>query len=434
MWRWCHGARSTTQVGPDFRGDLGCHGGERGRRGGDRRDRAPGRAREPGQLGITAGDNRAEYHEHHEHDFFEFLFVFLIVIVIVVLAILVIRFVFFVIVVRPRRHLGCVMSAAAADWRALGCAVRLAVTDPDALTDARQALETWLARVDLACSRFRDDSEIAAFDRSAGRDLPVSQVLADAVAAALRGAELSCGDVDPTVGSALAGLGYDRDFDLVQQGGSPVKLVVRPVPGWRRIRFDAVGRTLAVPSGIRLDLGATAKAWAADRAAAELAATFGCGVLVGLGGDIAVAGPAPQDGWAIRVQDRTDDPDPNAAFTSVLIRDGGLATSGTAARRWTRDGRTLHHIVDPATGLSARTPWRTVSVTAASCLDANIASTAAVIRGGRAPAWLAECGLDARLLAEDGTVCTVGRWPAAPRSTGFAYALDPKGVPSWTPR
>ena len=363
---------------------------------------------------------------------------------------------------------------AAADWRALGCAVRLAVTDPGCLAEARQALVVWLARVDLACSRFREDSEIVALDRSAGGETPVSEVLADAVAAALRGAELTGGDVDPTVGSALAGIGYDRDFDLVEHDGSPVKLVVRPVPGWRRIVFDARRRTLAVPSGIRLDLGATAKAWAADRAAEELAARFGCGVLVGLGGDIAVAGAGPVDGWEIRIQDRTDDvganagpgthanagsdthanagPDPHAnagsgtragsnpasdvtpAPVSILIRDGGLATSGTAARRWTRGGRTLHHIIDPHTGLSARTPWRTVSVTAASCLDANIAGTAAVIRGTRAPAWLAECGLDALLFAEDGTVCTVGRWPAAPGSTGFSYALDSKGASTWTPR
>lgn len=323
---------------------------------------------------------------------------------------------------------------AAADWRALGCAVRLAVTDPAALSDARQALVTWLAQVDYACSRFRDDAEVMALDHSPGRETPISDVLAGAIAAALRGAELTDGDVDPTVGSALAGLGYDRDFTLVKHDGSPVKLVVRPVPGWRRITFDAEQQTLAVPSGIRLDLGATAKAWAADRAAADLAAEFGCGALVGLGGDIAVAGPAPEDGWSVRIQDRTDDPDPDAPHTSVLIRDGGLATSGTAARRWSRSGGTLHHIVNPHTGLSARTPWRTVSVTAASCLDANIASTAAVIRGTRAPAWLAECGLDARLLAEDGTVCTVGRWPAAPGSTGLSYTVRPKGGSSWTPQ
>jgi len=321
---------------------------------------------------------------------------------------------------------------ATADWRALGCAVRLAVTAPRTLAGARQALAAWLDQVDLACSRFRDDSEIAALDDSAGREVPISGVLTDALAAALRGAELTNGDVDPTVGSALARLGYDRDFDLVQHDGSPVKLVVRPVPGWRRITFDAEQQTLAVPSGIRLDLGATAKAWAADRAAADLAAEFGCGVLVGLGGDIAVAGPPPADGWNVRIQDRTDDPDPDAPHTGVVIRDGGLATSGTAARRWSRGGRTLHHIVNPHTGLSARTPWRTVSVTAASCLDANIAGTAAVIRGTRAPAWLAECDLDARLVAEDGTVCTIGRWPAAPGSTGFSYTIRPKGGLSWT--
>jgi thiamine biosynthesis lipoprotein len=333
---------------------------------------------------------------------------------------------------------------AAADWRALGCAIRLAVTEPEALDAARRALAAWLAEVDAACSRFREDSEIVAIDRSGGRETRVSGVLAEAVAAALRGAEQTCGDVDPTVGSALAALGYDRDFSLVEQEGAPLKLTVRPVPGWRRIAFDPARRTLAVPAGIRLDLGATAKAWAADRAAADLAEALGCGVLVGLGGDIAVAGPPPRDGWTIRVQDETDRCDLGGPRNDVVIRDGGLATSGTAARRWSRSGAAVHHIVDPRTGLSARTPWRTVSVTAATCLDANIASTAAVIRGDRAPGWLAGLGLDARLVAEDGTVRTVGRWPAeqtdarepgVPTGGGdLGPAVDPMGGPSWIQR
>ena len=333
---------------------------------------------------------------------------------------------------------------AAADWRALGCTVRLAVTEPEVLDTARQAMAAWLGEVDAACSRFREDSEIVALDRSGGRETRVSVVLAGAVAAALRGAEQTCGDVDPTVGSALTALGYDRDFALVEQDGAPLKLTVRPVPGWRRIAFDPARRTLAVPADIRLDLGATAKAWAADRAAADLAEALGCGVLVGLGGDIAVAGPPPQDGWTIRVQDATDRSDPDGPRTDVVIRDGGLATSGTAARRWSRGGAAVHHIVDPRTGLSARTPWRTVSVTAATCLDANIASTAAVIRGDRAPGWLAGLGLDARLVAEDGTVRTVGRWPAEQAEArepgertgaeGLGPAVDPMGGPSWIQR
>lgn len=342
---------------------------------------------------------------------------------------------------------------AAADWRALGCAVRLAVTEPGALDAARPALAAWLAEVDAACSRFREDSEIVALDRSDGRETPISGVLAEAVAAALRGAEQTGGDVDPTVGSAVAALGYDCDFALVEQDGAPLRLTVRPVPGWRRIAFDPARRTLAVPAGVRLDLGATAKAWAADRAALDLAGALGCGVLVGLGGDIAVAGPPPRNGWTIRVQDATDraDPDdpadpadPDGPRTDVVIREGGLATSGTAARRWSRGGAAVHHIVDPRTGLAARTPWRTVSVTAATCLDANIASTAAVIRGDRAPGWLTGLGLDARLVAEDGTVRTVGRWPAehtearepgAPTGAGDVnQAVAPMGGPSWIQR
>jgi FAD:protein FMN transferase len=81
-------------------------------------------------------------------------------------------------------------------------------------------------------------------------------------------------------------------------------------------------------------------------------------------------------------------------------------------RRWQRSGRDLHHIVDPRTGEPVPEHWRTVSVAAATCLDANIASTAAFLRGPDAPAWLASGKLPARLVAADGAVVYVGGWPA----------------------
>ncbi len=149
------------------------------------------------------------------------------------------------------------------------------------------------------------------------------------------------------------------------------------------MEFDEQARLLRIPPGIRLDLGATAKAWAADRSAARIAADLGCGVLVSLGGDIAVSGEPPTGGWRIRVQDISGSPgDPPAGPSAVVaIRTGGMATSSTAARRWRRGGDVLHHILDSRTGLPAAPVWRTVSVSAASCTDANIASTAAIIRG-----------------------------------------------------
>jgi thiamine biosynthesis lipoprotein ApbE len=303
---------------------------------------------------------------------------------------------------------------ASAAWTALGCWVHLVVTDPTAVGAARSMLEAGLADLDAACSRFRADSELVALDHADGRPVRLSPLLASAVAVALRAAELTDGDVDPTVGEAIVAAGYDRDFRLVPPDGPALNLVVRAVPGWRQVRLDPATRTLAMPPGTRLDLGATAKAWAADCAAARIAAELGCGVLVGLGGDIAVAGPAPDTGWRIRVQDVTGRPAevPDGPSTVVAITSGGLATSSTTARRWRRGGSVLHHILDPRTGLPPAPVWRTISVTAESCADANAASTAAIVRGDRAEGWLAGIGLPARLVDVSGGVVTVAGWPA----------------------
>ena len=298
---------------------------------------------------------------------------------------------------------------AGASWRALGTLVHLLVTEPARLDEARRLLTADLADVDAACSRFRADSEICSLQ--GGRAEQVSPLLAEAIAVALRAARLTGGDVDPTVGAAMSAVGYDRDFAQVKAGGPGLKLTVRSVPGWHQVRLD--GRTLTMPAGVRLDLGATAKAWAADRSAARIAAQLGGGVLVSLGGDIAVAGQVPENSWRVRVQDVTGLPgDPPAGpYAEIAIRDGGLATSSTAARRWRRGGDVLHHILDPRTGLPAEPVWRTVSVAAGSCADANAASTAAVIRGHRAIGWLAQLGLPARLVDATGVVFTVAGWP-----------------------
>ena len=242
---------------------------------------------------------------------------------------------------------------ASASWRALGTLVQLVVTDPRCLAEARRLLTADLAEVDLACSRFRADSEICALRTADGRPARISPLLAEAIAVALRAASLTDGDVDPTVGAAMSAVGYDRDFEQIQRTGPPLALTVRTVPGWREVHLE--GQSLTMPAGVQLDLGATAKAWAADRSAARIASRLGCGVLVSLGGDIAVAGPAPEGGWRIRVQDVTGSPtDPPAGpYALIAIRDGGLATSSTAARRWQRGGDVLHHILDPRTGLPA---------------------------------------------------------------------------------
>jgi thiamine biosynthesis lipoprotein ApbE len=302
----------------------------------------------------------------------------------------------------------------AADGRALGTWVRIAVTDDDpaALATAKAAVDTVLRDVDSTCSRFRKDSELSRLNAGAGRELAVSPLLGRAIAVALRAAELTDGDVDLTVGSAVRRAGYDVDFADIPADGGPITVIARRVPGWRQVVYAPAGRRVHVPEGVEIDLGATAKALAADlAAAAAIEALHGSGgALVSLGGDIAVAGTPPTGGWTIQVSE-----DSGSALDGVseriALHGGAVATSSTMVRRWVRGGVEQHHIIDPRTGAPALTPWRLATVIADTCVDANIASTAAIIRGVRAERWLAERALPARLVANDGTVVRVGGWP-----------------------
>jgi thiamine biosynthesis lipoprotein len=298
-----------------------------------------------------------------------------------------------------------------ASFRALGTTAHVAVVDPAALGEALTVVEAELDAIDLACSRFRDDSELMRVNRAAGRPVAVGPLLLEALTVAVRAAAATDGDVDPTVGRALSGLGWDRDFDVVVSRTDPRRIEVVPAAGWRTVRIDPARPVVRVPRGVAIDLGSTAKALAADRCARAVAERTGTGVLVDLGGDIALAGETPGDGWPVLV---TDDhrSGPDADGQRIALASGGLATSSTTVRRWQTDGSELHHIVDPRTGLPAREIWRTVTVAAGSCVDANTASTAAIVRGEGAVPWLEAAALPARLVRPDGEVVRTAGWPA----------------------
>ena len=305
------------------------------------------------------------------------------------------------------------MIAALRSWKALGTSVHVLATEADALAPASTAVREVLEDVDRAYSRFREDSELSRLNATPGRTVRVSPLLATAIGAAQRAARLTDGAVDPTIGHAIRVAGYDEDFSLVAAKGpqQEVKLRAWRVPGWQAIRFDPQSRTVLLPAGVELDLGSTGKALAADLAARTALAAAGVGgVLVSLGGDIAMAGTPPSGGWRIRIaEDSRVSPDADGEV--ICLPAGGVATSSTTIRRWMRGAAVLHHIIDPQTSLPATGPFRTVTVAAATCLDANIASTAALVRGEAAIDWLLSCHLPARLVENDGTIHYIGRWP-----------------------
>lgn len=296
----------------------------------------------------------------------------------------------------------------------LGTVADLVVTDPGVMVAASRILDDEIRRMDRLASRFRDDSELAALHRSDGRPTTVTDDLLDAVQTALRVAEATDGAVDPTVGSAMVRLGYDRDFAQVAGGVGGRLPPARPVPGWRTVEVDVPSGTVRVPAGVVLDLGASAKALVADRVADRVRTACGCGVVASLGGDLAVAG-APPEGFSVGLGDdcRALDPMDPRDDETVAVRSGGLATSSLTVRRWTLGGTVVHHILDPRTGRPVPPVWRTVTVCAASCVDANAASTAAMVLGEAAVEWLGSRALPARLVTPDGRVVTVDPWPRA---------------------
>lgn len=285
------------------------------------------------------------------------------------------------------------------DWEQWSCECRLVVGDTAELPAARAIVAEVMDEVAAAASRFDPTSEIS---RLHPGENTVSPVLAELVAVGLDVARQTDGAVDPTIGGALAALGYDRDISRLRPG----RVTVAHVPGWRSVRLHH--QTLSLPRGLVLDLGATAKARTADLAATRIADALGTAALVSLGGDIATAGPAAD--WQVTVQDLPTDP----AHQVTLSPGAAVATSSTVKRTWMDgDEAEHHHIVDPVTGSSARSPWRSVTVVAPTCVRANAASTATLVKGEQGLAWLHATGLPARLVGAGGQLVHVNGFPVA---------------------
>ncbi|MFZ2057730.1 MAG: FAD:protein FMN transferase [Acidimicrobiales bacterium] len=301
---------------------------------------------------------------------------------------------------------------AAAEIDALGTRVRVVVWPSDRLESAALAVGSELHRLDKEASRFRDDSEISRLNAQGGGLYFISEGLAEVMGVALAAARFTDGLVDPTVGGTLVELGYDRDFAAMAKDVPSDVPAPGPAPGYHSVSLE--GRLLGLPPGVLLDIGATAKGLGADRAALAALAAGGDrgGVLVSLGGDITVAGEPPIGGWPIVISDSAD-ASSGSGSQIVRLAAGAVATSSTTTRQWQRAGRALHHIVDPRTGLPANGRWRTATVAAATCAEANAASTAAIVGGTDAVSWLRDTGLPARLVTADGAIHLLGAWPEA---------------------
>ncbi len=293
------------------------------------------------------------------------------------------------------------------EFRAMGCQMT-ALLDWDTLPAARLLQQTpaWFEEWEQSLSRFRADSELNRLNASAGQPFRASPVLFAAVRLALEAAGWSEGMVVPTVLPALEKAGYDRSFELLRDANgrnAPPNQAGETLPAaWQHIELDENRQTILIPAGARLDLGGSAKGWAALQAAQRLGQAGPA--LVEAAGDIAISGRMADGApWPVDVADPLDVED---CLVQLALEGGGVATSGIDRRRWRKDGQWKHHIIDPRSGEPARTDLLSVTVVAPDVCRAEAAAKTALILGSQAGlAWLeARPDLGGLLALPDGQI------------------------------
>lgn len=272
-------------------------------------------------------------------------------------------------------------------FRAMGCemAVWLETADSNAAASALAQVEALFAANEQALSRFRPDSELSQLNACSGQWVVVSDLMWDVLTLALGMAAITNGRFDPTTLNALEQYGYTLSFEqlklLSRTGRFPD---VTPQPGqWTAVELDERRQAVYLPEGLRIDFGGIAKGYTAQQAVDLLQDWGPC--LVDAGGDLA-AGAAPHGytGWPVAISApwAGEGTEPADLFT-LWLANQALATSGIDYRTWGQNGRTAHHLIDPATGQPAATDGLTVTILTEDAAHAEAWATATLVSGSR---------------------------------------------------
>src|SRR5512138_191577 len=288
------------------------------------------------------------------------------------------------------------------EFHAMGCEM-LAVVDGESTPSLLAKVPEWFEEWEQVLSRFRYDSELTRLNQIHEQPVQMSDTLWQVLQTARNAERLTDGLVTPTLLDAIIEAGYDRPFDVLPHEtpfvSHPVLTATQPLTA---IVVDGSTRTVTLPVGMSLDFGGSAKGWAAHQAMKRLQADGPS--LVNAGGDIAVSGVrADGSPWQIGIANPFQREE---NIETLFLESCGVATSGKDRRRWTRNGVTQHHIIDPATSQPAETDLLTVTVVAPDVMEAEAAAKAAFILGSRVGLeWIeARPRLAALFILDDGQV------------------------------
>jgi thiamine biosynthesis lipoprotein len=242
------------------------------------------------------------------------------------------------------------------------------------------AVERALEAVDGSMSTWREDSELARFNRHGTEPFAASDELLEVVEKAIEISQATGGAFDVTVGPLVDAWGFGSEVVI---GAPPDEQIERLLEstGTDRLALDTAGGTLAKDrQDLRVDLSALAKGYAVDQVAAVLSEAGFSSFMVEIGGEVVTRGrKADGESWRIGVE--VPDPERRAVQTAVALDGAALATSGDYRNFRLEDGRRISHIIDPRTGRPVTHQLTSVSVIAPSCMIADAWATALTVLG-----------------------------------------------------
>lgn len=274
------------------------------------------------------------------------------------------------------------------------------VHDDDRLAQrAIDAAFAALVDVDTTMSRYRPESDVGRANRFAARArVPIALSTYTVIDSALRWASASNGAFDPAIGRVT------ELWDVAHAHEPPPDQAVRALAARHFYRHVQLGRENGAPSvhftdpDIHLDLGAIAKGYGVDQAAEAMRHLGVEHALVNVGGEIVALGNAP-DGNAWRVGVQSPD-DARELLGTIEVSNRAIATSGDYEQYFRYRGVRYHHLMDPERAAPRRTTEHSVTVEAASCMDADAATTAVFgMSGEESRRVLAVRAADARVVS-----------------------------------
>jgi len=274
---------------------------------------------------------------------------------------------------------------------------------PEKAAEIRERVDATLDRVDRGMSTWREDAELARFNRQADlASFSFSPETRQVIAAALDLARETGGAFDPTVAPLVALWGFGAQAANAPPTVAELEEARRRV-GWRHLSFREGGRLARRVAGVQLDLSAIAKGYAVDALVTELARERPIGALVEVGGEVRALGAKPGGvPWRVGI----DDPDaPGSRLSAVVLLTGGaLATSGDYRSVRVIEGRRRTHVVDPRSGRPVEQKVASASVIAPTCMEADAVATALMVLGPEEGlAWVEDRPwLEALLMVREG--------------------------------